>query len=653
MIRRTKTLVVFNTFAGGPPAYPPHLTSDGYTSKQCADAYADARGYCADGITGHYWNLGVDFGGISHDRAYSDQTAAALNTLTVTSSYSPGQTPEVNNTRYYGQALVTAIRNMVDDGELDAIFTESLVPNHMPQCAYSGHAHTPDGWFMGLCPLISRTPTWPLGVRWPVYGTTDLFDDSAHTLPDPTLNKWIVNNRDTHLPYGRIGWAGCSFADIQRVAADANWGESQNNLPKPHLIGGTNYVVSGAPNAGGVTARMNRAHASFDAHIRSGNLNALNEDGSFPSGIDWTNFINGTLSPQLNLFGAMWSKLPAMDLPNYHTLPAGGTLCMGSWQPIRGAWVFNWCSGALNVGYANLRSGGTASILCEDEPYVGGLPATDCVADALMRGLSMAEANFLASDLTRASTSVYGAPDYSPYRATNAVTGDELDMAHPTFIAGLELKWVSGNQIDLGIGAAYVQSVGDAVDVPAPVNITGISLGADVWGYVYLKNDGTAECVTTAPAAPYAGFARSKTGANTHRFVGAVRSDTYGHLVQFKHFTATGQVNYLNRCLQVAPFRVLSNGAATTGTAVDASSCIPPQSRAGYIHIANYNPAYHVAYVGSNDYTASSANYEILANMGVDTMGLCVCDSSQRVNYAVSGSGGGLYIDVHGFVLER
>ncbi len=393
MIRRNKTLVVFNSWK---PAewWIPYRTSDGRTSKECADAYALARGYCT--TNGHYWNIGVNFGGISKARWYSEQTTADFKTLICTESFAPGMTPEIDNPRYTGQTIVQAIANMVADGGLDAIFTESLVPNAPPQTA----KQAPDGWLIAMCMRLAANPHAFGGDRAQV---TDLYSDTLHTLPNPQSNNWITNNRKTQLPYGRIGWPGCSFADIQRVAADANWGEQQNNLAKPHVVGGTNYQ------SGGDTAHMLRANQFFAAKLAPGNLNAFDQDKSFPNGINWAQFDGGTLTPPLSLFGLLFSRNPQWT-PDWKSVLNGKT-----WTPMRGAWAFDWCSGSIAVGYDVLFRGGTAGILCEWEPQSYGISAVDCVAFCLLLGLSMAEAVFLSGLMLTANHSVYGAPDYAPY----------------------------------------------------------------------------------------------------------------------------------------------------------------------------------------------------------------------------------------------
>lgn len=633
MIRRTKTLVVFNTWSNSGA----ELTSDGKTSEQCADAYALKRGYCADGVSGHYWKLGVDFGGRSAGMSSSTQTASALSSLTVTSSYSPGQSPAVNNARYYGQTMIAAIGNMVADGQLDAIFVESLVPNRMPQTDYQA----PDGWFIAMCPYLhANSLSTSYGGRSTI---SDLYTEYFYMLWSPKANNWINNNRDTQLPFGRIGWPGCSHADIMRVADDANWSEQQNNLVKMHIVGGTNY------GDGGDKTHMNLANARFAAYIDQAHLGVFNRqylyDGqplpTYGTIVDWNDFNYGAISPPIDLFGLLHSAWPTVDFNNLGS--HRGLYNYASWTPARGAWQFSWCSGSTYMGYDCLDRGGTASILCEAEPYTTGIPSVDCVASALLHGLSMAEANFLSDHLAVSRHSVYGAPDYAPYAKTNSQFLEE-----DTDMQGLKLTWVSASAIDVEMGSAIVESLGYAVDVPSTIHKTGLSLGNNVWAYVYLKDDGSVDVNTTAPAAPFKGTARSKTGHPEYRFLGAIRTDGSGHILQFVHIPSMGQFNYAGMILP----RILSNGAAQSATAIDASGSIPPQSRLGYLRVIALNTS-GFFFLGSNDYTVSDTSYEVTLHLITEVMGLVGCDSSQNFAYMLAQSGGGAYVDVHGFVLDR
>lgn len=227
-----------------------------------------------------------------------------------------------------------------------------------------------------------------------------------------------------------------------------------------------------------------------------------------------------------------------------------------------------------------------------------------------------------------------------------------------TYIAGLELIWISASAVDIGIGAAYVESVGAPILVPSIISLTGLSLGNSVWGYVYLKSDGTAECNTTAPAAAYAGNARSKASDTTRRFLGTVRTDSSGNIYRFRHTTTSGLIKYQAIDQAASPFRVLSAGSATTSTAVSCASVVPPQSRV--VFIALYETATNIAtYWGSADYTVSATLHDA-TTFGLAASGyyyslsvLLTLNTSQQFNYLNSAGSGTAYADVLGYVLER
>jgi hypothetical protein len=227
-----------------------------------------------------------------------------------------------------------------------------------------------------------------------------------------------------------------------------------------------------------------------------------------------------------------------------------------------------------------------------------------------------------------------------------------------SYISGLEVSWVSASAIDIGLGDAYVESLGSIVRVTSVIHITSISLGNSTWGYVYLKSDGTGECNTTAPATPYAGTARSKTSDTSSRFLGAVRTDGSGNIYRFRMVPTSGFYRYQGVNLGAAPFRVLTAGTATTATAVSCSAAIPPQSRLAWTHLQN-TAAGVTFFIGSADYTVSATVFEaaIPAQPAGSTISshneFIGCDASQNMNYINSAGSGGSYIDIHGFVLDR
>lgn len=272
-------------------------------------------------------------------------------------------------------------------------------------------------------------------------------------------------------------------------------------------------------------------------------------------------------------------------------------------------------------------------------------------------GTTLTRGTFLASSTGSAIN--FGAGTKRVAQSLPAAILQGLVYGSQTAISGLELQWVSTTAVDITTGSAYVQSVEKIVQVPATISLTGLSLGNSAWGYVYLIDATTAECNTTAPAAPYAGNARSKTGDTSRRFLGTVRTDSSGNIYQFRHVTTTGLIRYLAQALDAAPFRILSNGSATTATAVSAAAVIPPQSRTGLFWLQRVTTVASAAVFASNEYTVSSTAFELQAPTSLSASlvmaitGFCGVDTSQQINYLNISASSGTYAGVLGYILER
>lgn len=142
----------------------------------------------------------------------------------------------------------------------------------------------------------------------------------------------------------------------------------------------------------------------------------------------------------------------------------------------------------------------------------------------------------------------------------------------PGYIEGLKMQWVSGTAITITSGAAYIPSLGRVVRSAAAIAKTALVLTASTWYHVYLYiNAGAAaiEIVTTTPSAVYFGSARSKNADTSRRYLGSVRTDSAGNILQFKHFAdvvtyALGSSNM-----------VVNSGTATAVTDFDCSAFAP------------------------------------------------------------------------------
>lgn len=144
------------------------------------------------------------------------------------------------------------------------------------------------------------------------------------------------------------------------------------------------------------------------------------------------------------------------------------------------------------------------------------------------------------------------------------------------FIDGLIISWVSATSISVSNGAAYIPSTGTPLVVPSTLTLSGLTLSVSSWQHVYLyDNAGTAaiEIVTTAPATPYSGKARAKTGDTSRRYLGSMKTDASGNLYKCS-FGTDNRVQYLIHT-SGAPLQVIADGVSTTPVTVSCTAAVP------------------------------------------------------------------------------
>lgn len=221
------------------------------------------------------------------------------------------------------------------------------------------------------------------------------------------------------------------------------------------------------------------------------------------------------------------------------------------------------------------------------------------------------------------------------------------------YIDGLKLEWVSGTQVRVTPGAAYVPGPKRIAELAAAVTLTP-SLAASTWYHAYLTVVGatvSAEASTTAPAAPYTGTARAKTGDPSRRYVGSFKTDASGNIIQFVIDT-TGAFRYLVGN-NLAPLRCLANGKATTRTTVSISGAIPVTATGGVFIMSNTDTS---VFANVSNPSAVSASVVGIAPGGslAGQVLTFPTDSSQNVDYYYATlPANGLYIDVVGFTAGR
>lgn len=220
----------------------------------------------------------------------------------------------------------------------------------------------------------------------------------------------------------------------------------------------------------------------------------------------------------------------------------------------------------------------------------------------------------------------------------------------PGYIDGLRLVWVSGTSLTVTSGSAYIPSVGANVMLPANDLNPGLVLSASTWYHVYLYlNSGVpdVEIVTTAPSATYNGWARTKTGDTTRRYLGSVRTDSGGNLIQFKVDTLNTQRYLTNNASQ----RILSSGTSSVRTTVSASNFVPVTATHSIIQCANTDTA--IFFNLSQPEAAASSVVGIAPNSPGSIITFPLSDSQQIDYFFSTPPTGAAFIDVLGFAVAR
>src|SRR6516164_1600580 len=232
--------------------------------------------------------------------------------------------------------------------------------------------------------------------------------------------------------------------------------------------------------------------------------------------------------------------------------------------------------------------------------------------------------------------------------------------ATPGVVIGCSPGWVSTTQISIGSGQLYIESTNSIIAVSAQT-ITPTSPSASTWYHGYVNNSGTFTVSTTAPTAfaTACGFARSKTGDTTNRYVGSFLTDASSHFFPFQ-CDQSGFVRWMSTNIGASPFRALANGSATTSTNISAASAVPVTSQLAYAFIQNTTTTSVTVYLNQGGTAVSATVFAVslagsndasVANLG--TYVTLPLDTSQTFNYINNTTGGGLYVDIAGLMLQR
>lgn len=232
------------------------------------------------------------------------------------------------------------------------------------------------------------------------------------------------------------------------------------------------------------------------------------------------------------------------------------------------------------------------------------------------------------------------------YDPANARLAEQAVVIPPGYIDGLNLVWNSGTSISVTSGSAYIESLGAIVNVSDALTLSGLSLTASTWYHVYLYlNAGVPaiECVTTDPASPYSGTARSKTGDTSRRYIASVRVNPSGNIIRFVE--CGGTVKY-----EVSAFdnNILSGGVSTSPTEVDPSLFIPITCEIASIRAQNEADTYAIIGNSANSYIIPFNERSVLI---MDIPASSTKKIVYKFDYAPTV--GGLIISIIGYTFNR
>jgi hypothetical protein len=329
-----------------------------------------------------------------------------------------------------------------------------------------------------------------------------------------------------------------------------------------------------------------------------------------------------------------------------------------------GSFTTGWASVDLNLGAGLVTvtpttstiNGAASIVLAKGQWMMKGSDGTNY--QALLGGLT---ANALRSATTIVDTSAAAAPTNGQVLTATAGTTATWQTpsgggsATPGLIIGCQPIWTSTTQLSIGSGQLYIESTNTIIAVAAST-ITPSSPSASTWYHGYVNNSGTFTVSTTAPVAfaTACGFARSKTGDTTNRYVGSFLTDGSSHFYRFS-CDQNGLWRWMGTDLGSAPFRCLAAGAATSSTAVDCSGAAPVTARMLYLALLNAATV-RSFWIASGDQTVTSSVWdaETQPNAAVNEIYTSSpCSSTQGLVYLTAGASGSAYIDVRGFYLQR
>lgn len=230
----------------------------------------------------------------------------------------------------------------------------------------------------------------------------------------------------------------------------------------------------------------------------------------------------------------------------------------------------------------------------------------------------------------------------------------------PNYIDGNKMVWAGPKALTLTSGACGIEGTGKVLRATADTAKTGLSLSPATWYHAYRFDNAGAtdfELSTVAPAAPYNGTARSKTGDASRRYQGSVLTDGSGNLISFVHSPEQGRIDYRAAIGGATnPLQVLNNGRATTSTNVSCAAVIPLTGTHASAFLFNDPSTGQTVVTSASDGATLPAEWEGFCASGANSSVSMRLDSTQRFSYAYLASPAGspgFTVRVNGYHFER
>lgn len=220
-------------------------------------------------------------------------------------------------------------------------------------------------------------------------------------------------------------------------------------------------------------------------------------------------------------------------------------------------------------------------------------------------------------------------------------------LAPKGYIDGMKMVWNSAGSITFESGTAYIESLSEIVELATSVTKSVSGLTPNTFYHNYLYTSGgvaDVEISATAPATPYIGTARSKTGDPSRRYIGSFLSTAAGGIRRFVQYET--EVSYLDT-LGTMPYRILAAGSATTTTPVSVLPAAPITAVQFKGQLIN-----NVA-TGFFVISAPGGTLEIISIPPSSRVVQYLPIFNSQMFYYNTNTGGSSFIDLHAYVFER